>query len=44
MTVYRARNTALKISERTMLAKVKLNLRSEEMDMNKHIDTDVRCS
>jgi len=28
----------------TMLAKVKVNLRSEEMDMNKHIDTDVRSS
>lgn len=44
MTVHRARKTALQISESTMLAKVKVNLRSEEMDMNKHIDTDVRCT
>lgn len=44
MTVYRARKTALKISESTMLAIVKVNLRSEEIDMNKHIDTDACCS
>lgn len=44
MTVHRARKTELQISESTMLAKVKVNLRSEEMDMNKHIDTDARCT